>query len=1061
MPSRNEAETSRLTLGLDLGSNSIGWALIDEPAGKLRRIGSRVFPEGVDRDQTGGEHPKNEQRRIARGMRRQIARRARRKAVLRRSLIECGLLPSDPEQQRLLDELDPYVLRSRALSEKLMPHEIGRLLIHLNQHRGFLTNRKADRAKAKENSELETKISALEIEMGERTLGQFFAASREANPHDKVRGKHTRRNMYLKEFDRIWETQRQHHPQLLTDELKFGRRGELKYPREPEPLRKRKSSSMLAEYGVHGILFFQRALYWPKSVIGVCELEPKQKRCPKADRLAQRFRILNEVNNLRILPQRGEPRGLDPDERTKLIAHLADKKERTFDDIRKCLGLLEGDGFNLEAGGRKKLLGMPVDAILAHKDLFGPAWKKRPDAEKTQIVRSLIDDDEDTIRQKATTEWDCTPELAERLIDTDLGDGYMSVSRIAIEKLLPHLERGLMMMSRDGSSSALSEAGYLRPDQRVANEKNELPLVPDDIVNPLVRQALFEVRKVVNAIIREFGKPVAIHIEMAREVKGTADSRSKDSARMRDREGARDEAAERIRDLGYKVSRDAIERFLLWREQGELCMYSGRSISPQQLLGGEIDIDHILPYSRSLDNSLANKVVAFRSENHLKGNRTPFEWLGGMDDTKFEAILQRAGNLPYEVRNSKRQKLQQKTVELDQFLNRQLNDTAYITTKVLEYVRCLGCDVVASKGQCTAELRHMWGLDTVLRDDGLKLKNREDHRHHAVDALVIALTDRSRLQQLARIRYSGEQLPMPWSHFRDDVEEFVARIKVSHRVSRKVAGALHEETLYGPTSKPQRNNGIERPHAKSIVVKDATSINKETEDVPWLEKDGEFVYRKTLESLTSAMIDDIRDPQVKALIVERLKQFGIEPGSKQKIPKEVWKEPLFMTRKSGRTSSQPNPIRKVRLIKRDLTIRPIRNGSAYVKPGSTHHICIFELPNSTPEKPKRELVAVSMLDAIARVKRHEPVVQRVHPTIPAAKFVMSLSRGEMLWATIRNVEGLFCFRTAASTTGQMHFVIHTDARPSAETEKFSAKPNTLNAVKVTVDVLGNIHNAND
>ena len=562
MTSNNESEASRLTLGLDLGSNSIGWALIDEPAGKLLGIGSRVFPEGVDRDQTGGEHPKNEQRRIARGMRRQIARRARRKAVLRRSLMECGLLPSDPEQQRALDELDPYVLRSRALSETLTPHEIGRLLVHLNQHRGFLSNRKADRSKAKENSEILAEINELAAQIGEQTLGQFFAASREANPHDKVRGKHTRRDMYVKEFDRIWETQRQHHPQLLTDELKFGRRGELKYPREPEPLRKRKSSSLLSEYGIHGILFFQRALYWPKSVIGVCELEPKQKRCPKADRLAQRFRLLNEVNNLRILPQRGEPRGLDPDERTKLIANLAEKKERTFDELRKCLGLLEGDGFNLEAGGRKKLLGIPVDAILAHKDLFGSAWRKRPDAEKTRIVRSLIDDDEDTIRQTATTEWGCTPELAERLIDTDLGEGYMSVSRTAIEKLLPHLERGLMMMSRDGSPSALSEAGYLRPDQRVANEKNELPLVPDDIVNPLVRQALFEVRKVVNAVIREFGKPVAIHIEMAREVKGTADSRSKDSARMRDRERSRDDAAEQIRDLGYKVSRDAIERFL-------------------------------------------------------------------------------------------------------------------------------------------------------------------------------------------------------------------------------------------------------------------------------------------------------------------------------------------------------------------------------------------------------------------------------------------------------------------------------------------------------------------
>lgn len=1034
-------------LGLDLGSNSVGWALIDEADGKLIAMGSRVFPEGVDRDQTGSEHPKNEQRRIARGMRRQIARRSRRKKLLRRALIECGLLPNEPERQRELDALDPYDLRRRAIEEKLKPHEIGRLLIHLNQRRGFLSNRKADRARAKENSEMLAEINELAAKMGDQTLGQYIAEKRDANPLERVRGKHTLRQMYLDEFEKIWETQRMFYPELLTDELKYGRRGKLSYPREPEPLRKRKSNSLLREFGLHGILFFQRALYWPKSIVGRCELEPKQKRCQKADRAAQRFRLLHEVNNLRIIPQRGEPRDLKPDERATVIAFLADKKERTFDELRKCLDLLEGDGFNLEAGDRRKLQGMPIDALLAHKDLFGKKWHTRSEAEKTQIVRSLIDEDEETVRRKATTEWGCSAELTESLIDTDLGDGYMAYSREAIEKLLPHLERGLPLTSRDEKPSALSEAGYLRADQKVPNQRDDLPLVPDDIVNPLVRQALFEVRKVVNAIIREYGKPSAIHIELAREVKGTSVMRAKKSAEMRMRERLRDEAAEQIRAWGYKVSHDAIERYRLWKEQGEICLYSGRPISPQQLLGGEVDIDHILPYSKSLDNSLANKVVCFRSENERKGQRTPHEWLAETEPAKFEAILQRAAKLPVEIRNSKRLKLQQPTAELDQFLNRQLTDTAYITSKVLEYVRCLGCDIVASKGQCTYELRHQWGLDGVLRDDGLELKNREDHRHHAVDALVISLTDRSRLQQLARTRGTDERLPLPWTNFRPDVERMVNSILVSHRVSRKVAGALHEETIYGPTSKPHRANGAERPHANG-----------------WVEKEKEFVYRKSLESLTMAMIEDIRDSQVKSLVIARLTEKGIDPATAKKIPKEVWTEPLLMTRKGNRKSSTPektNVIKKVRLLKRDQTIRPIRNGAACIKPGNTHHIALFDLPGSTPNKPKRDLVAVSMIDAIERVKRGEPIVQRTHPAIPEAKFLMSFSFGEALQATIRGVTGLFVFRTASSTTTQMRFVSHTDARPSAEAEGFLVRPNTIEGVKVTVDVLGRVRRASD
>lgn len=221
------------------------------------------------------------------------------------------------------------------------------------------------------------------------------------------------------------------------------------------------------------------------------------------------------------------------------------------------------------------------------------------------------------------------------------------------------------------------------------------------------------------------------------------------------------------------------------------------------------------------------------------------------------------------------------------------------------------------------------------------------------------------------------------------------------------------------------------------------------------------MYRKPLESLTVAMIDDIRDPQVKSLVVARLKERGIDPATAKKIPKEVWTEPLLMTRKPGRTSSQPHVVKKVRLLKRDQTIRPIRNGTACIKPGNTHHIALFDLPGSTHAKPKRDLVAVSMIDAIERVKRREPVVQRTHPTTPEATFLMSLSYGEIIQATIREVTGLFVYRTAAATTGQMRFVLHTDARPSTEVEDFTARPNTFNGVKVTVDVLGRIRRAND
>ncbi len=1044
-----------VTLGLDIGSNSVGWALIDEANGKLLGIGVRVFPEGVDRDTTGAEHPKNEQRRIVRGHRRQIARRARRKAAVRKALIDVGWWTG--ESVEALASTDPYELRSRGLDQALTLPEFGRVLLHLSQRRGFLSNRKADRGRAKENSETLLEISALKAsieESGARTLGEYLHRLRLAagTPNAiQIRNKHTLRQMFEDEFEAIWTAQERFHPELRDEAraLTYGRQGRQAYPREPQPLkRRREGNTILQEYGFHGLLFFQRSLYWPKSVVGRCELEPREKRCERADRLAQRFRLLNEVNNLRVIPQKGEPRPITGEERLTVLKYLSQTKEATFDQIRKQLGLLDGDGFNLEAGSRRKLDGVQIDAALAHKDLFGKEWWKRSNAERTEIVRVLIDDEEPEVLRKAVESWGCTPEQAAAISDKDLSGvvrGYSSYSRLAISKLLPHLEAGLPLMTRDGTPSALGAAGYLRPDQQTIKKGRELPLPPEKITNPLVRQALFEVRKVVNAVIREWGMPAAIHIELAREVQGSPERRRQASQKMRDRERDRTIAAESIRDLGFKPSRDAIDRVLLWKEQGELCFYSGRPISPQQLLGGEVEIDHVLPFSRSLDNSLMNKVVAFRDQNRLKGDRTVWEWVGEMDPEKFDAILQRARNLPYEIRNRKLLKLQQKNVEISEFLNRQLTDTAYITTQVLDLLHHLdGVDVVPVKGQLTYELRHMWGLDTVLRDDQLKLKNREDHRHHAVDALVIALTDRSRLQQLAGVRYSDQQLSPPWSNFREIVEEAIDGIKVSHKSVRDLAGALHEETIYGPTSKPARATGEVRPHAQG-----------------WIEDDGVFVLRKRLEDLTLAMVENIRDPQVRELIAERLAQFGLKPGGKEKIPKDAWREPLFMVRKNGNRKDNASPIKKVRIVRKEGTIQPIRGGTAWVKPGNTHHIELYELAESTATKPKRVLNAVSMMAASQRKKVGLPLISRLHPDNAKARFLFSLSWGELVWGTFRGREGLYKYVKSQSLTQQMFFVLHTDARKDRDRDLVSAYPNTLDAVKVLVDPIGRIRDAND
>ncbi len=631
----------KLVLGLDLGPNSIGWALINDdpekPAeSKLINLGVRVFPEGVDNFDTSKELSRNEDRRIARGMRRQIRRRARRRHLLKQVLVDLKLWPSDPNDEVKLHETDPYELRAAALSRRLEPFELGRVLLHLNQRRGFLSNRKKDRGD-KEVQGMLAEINENEQERKEgefETLGAWLADKETRRDHtnrkegDHTRHRHLAREQYENEFEAIWTAQSKYHPKLLTEELKYGKLGKLKYPTRPIPRwnERRKELSILESFGIHGLIFFQRPMYWPKSVVGLCELEPKEKRCQRSDRRNQRFRLLQEVNNLKYIdPDTHLEQKLDDNQRRLLIDKLSRTSELTFDQIRKALGFLESVKFNLERGARSKLKGVPIDALFAAKKVLGADWYDRPENERTKIVAVLLDNerDDDQIIARAVAEWGMTAEEAESMLSVDLSAGYASLSPKAIEKLLPHMERGLLYMDDDESNSAMHAAGYFRRDQLrrrvfdILPDPSRTPNCPiGDIPNPVVKRTLTEVRKVVNAIVREYGKPDAIHIELTRSVQMGKEKRSDYNKMIRDREIERSGFAEKLRENGVRVTRDNILKYQLWEQQSQECIYSGKPISFEKLFGegGGVEVDHILPRSRSLDDSQGNKIICLRGQ---------------------------------------------------------------------------------------------------------------------------------------------------------------------------------------------------------------------------------------------------------------------------------------------------------------------------------------------------------------------------------------------------------------------------------------------------------------
>lgn len=1037
-------------LGLDVGPTSIGWGIVDEATQRVRDAGVRVFPEGVARDKQGGEVSKNAARRLARQARRQLQRKKTRREQIKAVLAIAGMWP----REEVRNSIDPYRIRARAIRMQVPLEVLGVALFHLGRRRGFKSSRKGDSsASTRDKSIVFDGISELERGMndaGTKYLGEYLCLLRERAGKDnehlvRLRGRYTLRAMHEQEFDAIWRAQQAFYPETLTEERR-------------EHLRT--------------TIFYQRPLRPSDELVGFCDLEPKQRRCPMAHRAAQRFRIVQEVSNLRRIDSLGVEHVLSEQQRSKIIALLLSKEKATFDQIRQTAGLRDEDRFNLENGKRAYLWGHRTDHAMRHKDHFGKGWDALEESRKDEIVVRLIREDDPTLLVSvAMTEWGLSRESANALCAISLVKGYMGFSLAAIRRLLPHMEKGIPLRVRDASQSALALAGYLGPEQRALRVLDRLDHPPEDIRNPIVLAAMHQVRRLVNAIIKEYGKPASIHIELAREAQGSIAERSERTIENAKRRSQNEKIRERLR-TEFQIadpSRDDVERYKLWIDMNEKCPYTGKTISCAQLFTSEIQVDHILPYRRSLDNSYANKTVCFRSANVDKGDRTPHEWLSG-DEKRYEAMLQTVRRLWGIGQGGKARKFALQTCVLDDFIERQLNDTKYITRQLASYLRRLGTDVVCVRGQTTAELRWRWGLDTVLRDDGLRAKNRDDHRHHAVDAVVIAQTDRSRLQALSRIekgdrrgtskltrrevaavidKKTGDVVSdiQPWQGFRDQLDRIVKAINVSHRPHRRISGELHAANYYGPTDTP-----------------------------------GESVIRVPLVGISIDDVMNIRDKGVKRAVTQRLAQHGIDVfalatggpksrGSKLKNGKKDWDDavkaafavPLMMPTRRADSDRAPE-IRTVRVIRSDKTIRPLGKTSAWVKPGSNHHVAIFELPPDSKGRVERIADWAARIDVAERVARREPIVRRRHPKHPDARLFMVLSPGDLVLADFGKGGGerLYRFKTGASTQGQLYFVDARDARKDSELELFVARPGTLGKYKVrrvTVDLLGKIRDA--
>ncbi|WP_378946761.1 type II CRISPR RNA-guided endonuclease Cas9 [Mesorhizobium sp. ANAO-SY3R2] len=661
----------------DIGTNSIGWAVWRtglDPLGifgrdaplELLGAGVRLFKDG--------RNPKDGQSLAA--MRRvpKQARKRRDRFVLRRealiaALVEAGLMPANESERRALALRDPYQLRANGLDAALSPHEFGRALFHLHQRRGFKSNRRTDRkANDKDQgkiAEASQRLRDLLVTMNCRTFGEYLWTRHRGANHDPGRQPtrirldgegakslyafYPTRDMLRHEFEALWEAQAVHHPALL---------------------------SPAAREKIATILFRQRELKPPK--IGKCtfEYEAGELRLPKALPSVQAREIYERLGHLRLSTDAGSDRALRAagrDELATALLHVGLTKIRvgktdglSFKEMRKALKLGGEVKINFEEMGEKGLAELRTNRLLTQDDHFGPRWRALSWAAKDAFVARLLDEsDEEKLVADIIAQHGLSEAAARNCASIPLPDGYSRLGSTANAAILDALiserdEQGFVLTYDKAVKRAGEKLGraWHHSDERDGELLDRLPyygevlqrhILPstmdprdrkDDaafwgrIMNPSVHIGLNQLRRLVNALIDQFGAPDQIVVELARELKMTARQKEQELKRNRDNRDANAQRAKKLDEQGIDNDGEARARLKLYEEQEKAgngiahCPFSGRPIGIAQLFSSEIEIEHILPRSRTLDDSAANKVLCFRDMNHIKRGRTPFEAFG-------------------------------------------------------------------------------------------------------------------------------------------------------------------------------------------------------------------------------------------------------------------------------------------------------------------------------------------------------------------------------------------------------------------------------------------------
>ncbi|MBN2669130.1 MAG: type II CRISPR RNA-guided endonuclease Cas9 [Bacteroidales bacterium] len=936
-------------LGLDIGVSSVGLAIISENNGEkqIENMSVRIVPEDPDfhgKFYSGNTASKNEGRTIKRGIRRNNQRFKLRRNKLYNKLSELNIFPDN--ELFKLEALKLYELRAKAVEEKISLKEFSRVLILLNQRRGFLSNRKAN-TKEESGTDYKKRIAELESELNGKTIGQqiFLELQNSNSIFDiLIRERTYQRASYIEEFDRIWDKQHEFYPEILTGNSNLG---DIKGTLYNEIRNK--------------IIYYQRPLKSQKGLISECPFEKHHKAVAKSSPYFEIFRIWQRINDLSWKTPEGVIYTPTLEQKEKLYKslyygeNLNKSHKLTVSEIKKILGytsrekiylnFTELDGSRTYSVIKNALEEAKIDNTEQYL-FFNPEMNDEKGGlfELWHITYSLPTEKDivNTLQKRFNFSFEQASIVAK---SANYNADYGSLSTKAIKKLLPYLIKGI------GYSEACDSVGYDHSGYKTKIEVKEKlkPLVKNSLRNPVVEQILNQVVNMVNLAIDKYGAFDEIRVELARELRNSAKTRKRISASNSKNKKINEETRKRLtNEYAYNIvnGRD-VKRYNLWQETSQQCLYCNNPITDSDFIKGQADIEHILPKSRSFDNSMNNFILAHRKCNADKGQRTAYDFMESKGEDALYQYISKVNTLykdgSGQISKSKFEKLLTKGEDIpSDFVERMKKDSQYIAKEAVKMLKEVCENVYTTTGQITDLLREEWQLKNALQEINIEKyralgqtepkdikdsqgnnktievikdwSKRDDHRHHAVDALICALTDQkiifklnnlNKIYQYAKNSLSAEEIAKmeQINEHKYDLKEFVAqgayefpepienlREKVIKHLSEIFISFKKENSkvLTPNINKPKK--GKEKltwvPRARLHEETVMGRVKRIAEKKVKLDK-----------NFNIELLENVISPQQKELIISYLKKFNNNP-LKAFDSKQLKKEPLLYKNKS-------------------------------------------------------------------------------------------------------------------------------------------------------------------